>query len=109
MNNLIILTIAILFITVVILLFSYVHSLSDIANYSKSKKIKVFGVNYENVYQVYSNLNFLNELWCGKNITNIDDLTLHSLLTKARSLLQYQLGIGFLIFMLFIASSLFHQ
>ena len=96
----------ILVVVEIVLLFIYVRKLSELANYSNSNKIAIFGSYYGSVYRLYSDLNFLNNLFSGENVNSIENQLLRDKLVSLRKLLITQLMLGLLIFLVvFIAGN----
>ena len=94
------------FIVLIPMLLIYIRTFSEIVSYSNSKNMEVLGNRYENVYKLYADVGFLNELWTGANILEVKDNTMKVLLSKARGLLLAQLGLGFAMFILILLNGI---
>jgi len=83
---------------IIVLLFLYARKLGAILSYSQSHDLPIFGQRYRSVLTLSADGYFLNELFSGKQIGDIDDSGLRDRLRIARKLLRLQIGLGLLVF-----------
>ncbi len=78
----------------------YLRRLRAIAEFSNDNDADVFGTKYQNVYQLYSDISFLNALWSSECDREIKDETLSKLIVSAHRLLRVGVVVGIAIILL---------
>lgn len=73
-------------------------SVGRIGFLAHANSLSVFGVRYEHVYRLVSDIGFLNSLFAGKDISATDDNGLRLRLRALRRLSMSQLAVGLGIF-----------
>lgn len=69
---------------------SYFRALRKMVDYAHANDLQMNGVSYRNIYQLSIDLSFLNYLFNG-DLSEIEDVTLHAMVIKARRLLKFVL------------------
>lgn len=66
----------------------YARKLASIAEYAHENQIEIFGAKYKNVYHLYGDISFLNNLWAQGCYEEIEDEVLTELVASAHKMLR---------------------
>ncbi|GAA4861151.1 hypothetical protein [Luteimonas vadosa] len=89
-----------LIVVAIAVVFLYVRQLQNVVAYAKARRLKICNMQYNNVYQIYSDFSFLSALFSGSACADVPDGELRQRLIGLRRLLIAQLSIGFVVFFL---------
>ena len=86
------------FAVIAVLVFLYARRLGALLSYCQRNDLPIFGQRYRSILTLSADGYFLNELFSGKQIRDVDDQELRDRLRVARNLLRLQVGLGLLVF-----------
>jgi hypothetical protein len=78
-------------------LIKYSRVLGSIVDYSNANSVDIFGARYKNLYHLYADISFMNELWKKGCHDSIDDQTLREYINNAHSMLRTQVYLGLVV------------
>ncbi len=81
-------------IVTIIFMFKFINKLKHIVIYAHDHELSIFNRTYSNIYQLYSDISFLNKLFDGVDIENCDDPKLKEYLKSAKHMLRLQIYFG---------------
>lgn len=93
------------FILTIIFIIKYVSVLKEISRLIESRESEMFGRHYHGFVSLYSDMHFLNKLYDGKAIQEIEDIDIRTQVGKAHRLLRWQIRLGIFIFVLFLLNA----
>ena len=84
----------------------YLRELKGVVAYTRVRGLEIRNTRYNDLLQIYSDVSFLNALFAGSVLDEIQDLELHQRLTNTRRLLIGQIVLGLLVFGIFAAAGI---
>ena len=84
----------------------YLRELKGVVAYSRAMGLEIRNTRYNDLLQIYSDVSFLNALFAGSVLGEVQDLELHKRLTNTRRLLIGQIVLGLLVFGTFAAAGI---
>jgi|SRR5690606_23008884 len=84
----------------------YLRELKGVVAYAKAKGLEIRGIRYNDLLQIYSDVSFLNSLFAGSVLGDVQDTELHKKLTNTRWLLVAQIVLGLMVFAIFAAAGI---
>ncbi len=86
--------------------YSFYIKIKDLAKYSNENNVEIFGKTYKSYRELYSDLNFHNEILSGKNINKSNDKLLVEKLRRIRLDFKFQIIFGTLTFLTVIVQGI---
>jgi hypothetical protein len=83
----------------------YYFELKKLNKYLLTNNYAIFGRKYSNLFEMGANTNFLNALWSGEAIKEIENKELTVLLKKLRSIFIFQIIYSVSVFFILMVSA----
>lgn len=93
----------------VVLMAIWSRALSETLEYAKKHDLKIMECRYDNSFQMYSNIMFLNSIWSYGFRSRAEDSTLHDKLVRVSSIFRKGVYSWLVFVLLFLTSAFTHQ
>ena len=84
----------------------YLRELKGVVAYARTKALGIRNIRYNDLLHIYSDVGFLNALFAGSFLEDIQDLELRQRLKNTRRLLIGQIVLGLLVLGVFAAAGI---